>query len=54
MWRNDSSHTAQFVIEKRADNVKESRNENDTLMDHDALMASLQQELSDVVESLFS
>jgi len=42
----------QFVIDKRADNVKESRNENDTLMDHDALMASLQPQLAELTEKM--
>lgn len=42
----------QFVIDKRADNVKESRNQNDTLMDHDALMASLQPEFRELTEKM--
>ena len=42
----------QFVIDKRADNVKESRFGNDTLMDHDALMASLQPQFEELTRKM--
>lgn len=42
----------QFIIDKRADNVKESRNENDTLMDHDTLMAVLQPQFEELTNKM--
>jgi uncharacterized coiled-coil protein SlyX len=42
----------QFVIDKRADNVTQSRFGNDTLMDHGALMASLQPQFEELTRKM--
>ncbi len=41
-----------FVIDKRADNVNQSRFGNDILMDHDALMASLRTQFEELTRKM--